>query len=45
VLRVDRTALRIDLLRAASGEGAYWRTKSHAERLEAIEVSRQVDRF
>ena len=40
--RVDRTAFRVDNLYDESDEKAYWKSKSPIERLEALELMRQV---
>ncbi len=40
--RVDRAAFRVDSLDGESDEKAYWKSKSPLERLEALELMRQV---
>jgi hypothetical protein len=40
-LRVDRTALSV-VPRDDSDDNLYWRSRSPEERLEAIEVNRQI---
>ena len=41
-LRVDRTAFSIASLKDKSDEIAYWAAKSPEERLEALEIMRQI---
>jgi hypothetical protein len=41
-VRVDRSAFRVDSLYDESDEKAYWKSKSPIERLEALELMRQV---
>lgn len=40
--RLDRTAFSVGQLHYPSDEKAYWLTRSPLERLEAIEVMRQI---
>jgi hypothetical protein len=40
---LDRSAFRVDLLSAESDEPAFWRSKTPAERLEALEFLRQIN--
>jgi hypothetical protein len=40
--RLDRSALRIDELDDDSDERAYWLSKSPGERMEALELIRQI---
>jgi hypothetical protein len=40
--RLDKTAFSIDSLTAPSDEKAYWLSKTPAERLEALELMRQI---
>jgi hypothetical protein len=42
MLRVDRTAFSVASLSDADGDKAYWRSKSVHERLQAVELMRQV---
>jgi len=41
-LRIDRSAFRVDSLTAESDEKAYWKSKTPLERLEALELMRQI---
>jgi hypothetical protein len=41
-LRVDRSAFVISTLQEATDEIAYWQTKTPLERLEALELMRQI---
>ena len=41
-LRVDKTAFSVAPLSQASGDREYWLKKNPAERMAAIEVSRQI---
>jgi hypothetical protein len=40
--RVDRTAFRVDDLASESDERAYWRSRTPEERMEALELLRQI---
>jgi hypothetical protein len=40
--RFDKTALRISSLAGPSDEKAYWMSKTPGERLEALEIMRQI---
>jgi hypothetical protein len=40
--RLDRSAFQIASLDDESDERAYWRAKSPAERMEALELMRQI---
>ena len=40
--RLDRSAFRVDALEEDSSEREYWRTKTPAERMEALELMRQI---
>lgn len=40
--RMDKTILSVTTLDAESDEKAYWQTKTPQERLEALELMRQV---
>jgi hypothetical protein len=41
--RIDKTSLSVVLLSEESDEKAYWLSKSPEERLEAIELMRQIN--
>jgi len=41
-LRIDRSAIVISTLQEPADEIAYWQTKTHLERLEALELMRQI---
>lgn len=41
-VRLDRSAFLVDSLSNDSGEKAYWRSKTPAERLYALESMRQI---
>jgi len=41
-LRMDKTVFSVGRLTDASGEREYWLAKSPQERLEAVEVMRQI---
>jgi hypothetical protein len=41
-LRVDKTAFSVASLSEAADDKAYWRLKSAYERLQAVELTRQV---
>ena len=40
--KMDKTAFSVASLNAPSDERAYWLAKSPAERLEAVEIMRQI---
>ena len=40
--RVDRSAFRVDDLASESDERAYWRSRTPEERMEALELLRQI---
>ena len=42
-LRVDRSAFRVDSLSDDSGERAYWKSRTPQERMEYLEVLRQIN--
>jgi hypothetical protein len=42
-LRVDRSAFRVDSLSDDSGERAYWRSRTPQERMEYLELLRQIN--
>ncbi|MGC1376335.1 MAG: hypothetical protein WA821_08935 [Anaerolineales bacterium] len=42
MFRVDRTAFSVASLLDESDEKAYWRSKTPYERLQAVELTRQV---
>ena len=42
-LKVDRTALSVGSLRDESDEKAYWMSRTPHERLEAMELMRQIN--
>ena len=41
-LKIDKTALSITTLSGMSGEKAYWLSKTPYERLQAVELMRQI---
>jgi hypothetical protein len=41
-MRMDRSVLSVATTDSPSDANAYWQTKSMAERLEALELTRQV---
>lgn len=41
-LRIDRSAIVISTLQEPTDEMAYWKTKTPLERLEALELMRQI---
>ena len=41
-VRIDRSAFRVDSLQDDSYDREYWRTKTPRERLEALELMRQI---
>jgi hypothetical protein len=40
--RVDRSAFRVDDLASESDERSYWRSRTPEERMEALELLRQI---
>ena len=40
---VDRRAFRVDTLTAESDEKAYWHSRTPLERLQALEMMRQIN--
>jgi hypothetical protein len=40
--RLDRSAFQIDALEEDSSEREYWRAKTPGERMEALELMRQI---
>ena len=40
--RLDRTAFRVDAIDDGSADRAYWKSKSPQERMEALELMRQI---
>jgi hypothetical protein len=40
--RLDRSAFRIDPLEESAGDREYWRARSPQERMEALELMRQI---
>jgi hypothetical protein len=39
---VDRSAFRLDSLTSEPDDGAYWRSRTPLERLQALELLRQI---
>lgn len=42
-LRVDRNVFRVDSLSGDSGDRAYWKSRTPAERMEYLELLRQIN--
>lgn len=42
-LRVDRSAFRVDSLSSDSGDRAYWKSRTPSERMEYLELLRQIN--
>jgi hypothetical protein len=42
-LRVDRSAFRVDSLSDDCGERAYWKSKTPQQRMEYLELLRQIN--
>jgi hypothetical protein len=42
-LRVDRSAFRVDRLESDAGDREYWRSRTPQERMEYLELLRQIN--